>query len=51
MAEGSSSKESEIDSLLEILGVVQKESTLVGGKSTKDVLKDEDMEKMLTKDC
>ena len=29
---------------------VLKESTLVGGKSTKDVLKDEYMEKMLAKD-
>ena len=44
MAEGSSSEESESDNLLEVLGVVLKESTLVGGKSTQGVLKDEDME-------
>ena len=50
MAKGSSSEESESDSSLEVLGVVLKESTLVGGESTKGVLKDEDMEKMLAKD-
>ena len=50
MAEGSSSEESESDGLLEVLGVVLKESTLVSGESAKGVLKDEDMEKMLAKD-
>ena len=49
-AKGSSSEESESDSLLEVLGVVLKESTLVGGESTKGVLKEEDMEMMLAKD-
>ena len=50
MAEGASSEKSESDRLLEVLGVVLKESTLVGGESTKGVLKEEDMEMMLTKD-
>ena len=50
MGEGSSSEESESDSLLEVLGVVLKDSTLAGGESTKGVLKEEDMEMMLAKD-
>ena len=49
-AKGSSSEESESDNLLEVLGFILKNSTLVGGKSTKGVLKNEDMEKMLAKD-
>ena len=49
-AKGSSSEKSGSDSLLEVLGVVLKESTLVGGESTKGVLKEEDMEMMLAKD-
>ena len=48
--EGSSSEESESDSLLNVLGAVLKESNLVGGESTKGVLKDDEMEKMLAKD-
>ena len=50
MTKGSSSEEIESDNLLEVLGVVLKESTLTGGESTKGVLKEEDMEMMLAKD-
>ena len=44
------SEESESDSSLEVLGVVLKESTLMGGESTKGVLKEEYMEMMLERD-
>ena len=40
MAKGSSSEESESDSLVEVLGVILKESTLAGGESTKGVIKE-----------
>ena len=50
MVEGNSSEESKSDNLLEVLGVFLKESTLEDGESSKAVLKDEDMEKMLAND-